>query len=99
DLAVQGHAGLAQPGDEAGVADALLPRGGVDARDPQAAELGLLVAAVAVGVVGGGEQRLGGDADARRAEPPVALGPREDLGTAAADGTGLGAWHLARPHS
>src|SRR5690606_19177822 len=64
DLAVERDPGLAQPRDEARVAEALLPGRGVDARDPQAAELGLLVAAVAVRVVGGVEERLGCDADA-----------------------------------
>ena len=50
-LAVHLDAGLLQPGDEARVGQAVLAHRGVDALDPQAAELALLVAPVAVGVL------------------------------------------------
>src|SRR4051794_41400775 len=50
DLAVEVDAGELQAMDEGAVAQAVLARGGVDADDPQAAEVALAVAAVAVGV-------------------------------------------------
>jgi hypothetical protein len=97
DLAVDLDAGLAQAVHEArvaGVAQALLARGGVDAADPQAPEVVLLVAAVAVLVVGGVEQRLLGDADALAAQAPEALGALQDLlVSGAADRPGLGSRH------
>ena len=49
-LAVQLDAGQRQAVDELRVAHAVLARGGVDAGDPQAAEVALAVAPVAVGV-------------------------------------------------
>src|SRR5215207_8128479 len=49
-LAVELDAGLLQAVHELAVAHALLAGGGVDAHDPEPAEVALLVAAVAVGV-------------------------------------------------
>src|SRR3981189_3098181 len=59
DLAVQLDAGQLEAVDERAVGHAVQARGGVDALDPQAAEVALAVAAVAVGVrVGLGEGLL-----------------------------------------
>src|SRR5439155_26499143 len=49
-LAIQLDAGQAQAVHQLRVAHAVLPRGGVDACDPQATEVALAVAAVAVGI-------------------------------------------------
>src|SRR5919112_4261867 len=52
-LAVELDAGQLEAVDERAVAQAILARGGVDAHDPQAAEVALAVAAVAVRGGGG----------------------------------------------
>ena len=57
-LAVELDAGQLEAVHELRVAHAVLARGGVDARDPQAAEVALAVAPVAVGVGVGLQQRL-----------------------------------------
>ena len=49
DFAVEFDLGLDQAGDEFAVAQAVHPRGGVDADDPQFAEFAFPVAAVAIG--------------------------------------------------
>src|SRR5215210_7832276 len=49
-LAVEQRAGGLEPGDQAAVGEAAQMGGGVDAHDPQAAKLPLLLPAVAVGV-------------------------------------------------
>src|SRR3954451_2913946 len=74
-LAVEFDAGQLQAVHELAVAQALLAGGGVDARDPEAAEVALLVAPVAVGVLVGLEQGLLGELVARVSLAPVALGP------------------------
>src|SRR5919112_4008898 len=51
DLPVDLDAGLAQPVDEHVVAHVVLPRGGVDAHDPEAAEIALLILAIAIRVL------------------------------------------------
>src|SRR5436190_21018849 len=58
DLAVYLDLGEAKAVHELAVRQSLAPRRGVDAGDPEAAEVALLVAAVAVGVAVGLEQRL-----------------------------------------
>src|SRR5206468_4262461 len=50
DLAIELHAGQLEAMHEGAVAHAVLARGGVDASDPEAAEVALAVAAVAVRV-------------------------------------------------
>ena len=52
DLAVDRDAGLDQARDQARVGRAVLARGGVDADDPERAEVAALLAAIARGVVG-----------------------------------------------
>src|SRR4051794_1843970 len=58
DLAVEVDAGELQAVDEGAVAHVVLARGGVDAHDPQAAEVALAVAAGAGGGGGGPPDRL-----------------------------------------
>src|SRR5262245_60576227 len=50
-LAVHGDAGLLDAGDELRVGEAMGAGAGVDALDPEGAEIALLVAAVAIGVL------------------------------------------------
>src|SRR5581483_4525621 len=50
-LAIQRDAGLLQAAHELSVSEAVLPRGGVDADDPEPAEVPLLAAAADVGVL------------------------------------------------
>src|SRR5918992_1975994 len=57
-LAVELDPRAAQAVHELAIGHALPPRGGVDANDPQLAEVALAIAAVAVGVGVGLEQRL-----------------------------------------
>jgi len=58
DLAVHLDLGEAKTVHELAVGQPLAPRRGIDAGDPEAAEVALLVAAVAIGVAVGLEQRL-----------------------------------------
>src|SRR5919198_659233 len=76
-LAVQLEAGLLDPVHEARVGQAVLAGGGIDARDPQPAEVPLAVAAVAVRVLVRLEQGLLGPLVARMGLAPVALRARE----------------------
>src|SRR5690606_11044019 len=62
-LAIQGDAGLHQAVDEAAVAHAVDAGRGIDARDPQGAELALLLLAADVGVLQRLRDRLLGDAE------------------------------------
>src|ERR1700722_20172295 len=62
-LAVDGETGLAQPVDQGAVGHPAQPRRGVDARDPQCAELTLLLATAAIGVLTGLDDRLLGGAE------------------------------------
>src|SRR5439155_12689138 len=77
DLAVQLALCCAQAVHELTVRHPLAARRGVDARDPEAAEVALAVAAVAVGVRVRLQQRLLGAPVARVALAAVALGARE----------------------
>src|SRR5690606_17305572 len=83
-LAVEGDAGLRQAVHEAAVAQAVDAGRGVDAGDPQRAEIPLLLLAADVGVLQGlGDGLLGNAAD-RAACVAVALGLVEDLRETAA---------------
>src|SRR4029453_2178059 len=79
DLAVDLDPGLAQTVDEPRVRQTVLPRPGPDPRDPQAPELRLAVATVAVSVLARVEELLLGYAVALRARPEIALGLAEHL--------------------
>src|SRR3954453_9199888 len=76
-LAVELDLGQAQAVHELAVAHALLAGGGVDALDPQAAEVALAVLAVAVGVRAGLEQLLLRPLVARVLLAAIALGALE----------------------
>src|SRR5262249_39688855 len=58
DLPIDRDAGLPQAGHQAAVRQAVLPRRGVDADDPQTAELALASASIAIGVAEGLLDRL-----------------------------------------
>src|SRR6266545_2927053 len=64
---------------EPAVRDARFARRGVDARDPERAELTLLLAAVAVGVVQRVERRLAGGADELVLCPAASFGGAQEL--------------------
>src|SRR5512138_1742226 len=83
-LAVQGDAGLEQPVHETAVAQTVEAGRGVDADDPQRAEIALLLLAVDVGVLLGLDDRLLGDAEDLAPGVVIALGTAEDLLVAAA---------------
>src|SRR5207244_7701805 len=78
DAAVQLDPGQLEPVHERPVAHPVLPRCGVDAGDPQAAEVALAVAAVAVRVGVRLDQRLLGPLVVRVRLAAVALGQRQD---------------------
>src|SRR6267154_318841 len=62
-LAIDGEARLVQPVDQRAVGHSVQPRRGVDAGDPQRAELTLLFAPAAIGVLTGLDDRLLGGAE------------------------------------
>src|ERR671923_581835 len=81
DLAVEVDAGELEAVDERAVAHAVLPRGGVDADDPQAAEVALAIAPVAIGVGVGLHDRLLGALVVRVRLAAEALRPLERRAT------------------
>src|SRR5580658_485285 len=62
-LAIDGETRLVQPVDQRAVGQPAQPRSGVNARDPQCAELALLLAPAAVGILTGLDDRLLGGAE------------------------------------
>src|SRR5262249_49051415 len=79
DLAVEVAAGFFQSRDEAIVREPVHPRSGVDAQDPQTAEVALARLAVACGVAEGLVHRLLGHAVGVALGPPVAGGELENF--------------------
>src|SRR5947209_8467082 len=77
DLAVELHPGRLEAVDELRVRQAVLACGGVDPRDPQAAEVTLAVAPVAVAVLVGLEHGLLRHPVVTAGVAPVALGQRK----------------------
>ena len=73
DLAVEGDAGFLDSAHEGGVGDTELVHAGIDAGDPEAAEIALLVAAIAVLVLEGLQDGLAGLADAGTTDKAVAF--------------------------
>src|SRR5580698_1012981 len=78
-LAVDGNAGLGEPGDEAAIVETERPHRRVEALDPQGAEGALSPLAVAKGVLVRLLDRLLGDADGVLAPAVIALGGFEHL--------------------
>ncbi len=72
NFAVQFDAVCVQGGDEAAVLDTLRAAGGIDAGDPELAELALAVAAVAVGILPGLHHLLIGALEQARLAAEVA---------------------------
>lgn len=93
-LAIELHAGFVQEGDEAAIAESFGAEGGIESQRPELAELALLHAAVAVGILAGFEFRGAGEFDFGFAAPHVALGLLEKI-AAAFDmlGASFDAWH------
>lgn len=80
DFAVEGEAVFLQLCDEGRVGFvAILADSGVEAHDPELAEVGLLVAAVGEGVAAGAHQRLVRSVELLRANAAVALRTFEDI--------------------
>src|SRR5690606_28055956 len=98
-LAVQGDPGLQQAVHEAAVAHAAGARSSIDTRNPQGAEMALLLLAAAVGVLQGLGDGLLGNAEDLAAGVVVALGLADDfLVTAARRDTTLDSCHFLSPH-
>src|SRR5690606_15980844 len=79
DLAIHLDAGLQQAMDEHAVAQAMFAGRGVDARDPQGAEIALLLAAIAIGILPGLDDGLVGRAEDLAAGVVITLGLGQDL--------------------
>ena len=79
DLAIQPHLARVEHVDEARVADSVLPDAGVEALDPQLAELPPSEPPVAVGVLAGPLDALDGRAEVAVGLAPVSLGGLDDL--------------------
>ena len=77
--AIQANLGLAQPGDQAAVGQAIGARGRVDTRDPQRAELALLLPTVTVRVLASLDDGLLGNVLDATAGAVVTLGAVENL--------------------
>src|SRR5206468_6699211 len=93
-FAVDLHSGLAKAVHQLVVGQPRLPRGGVDARDPQLSHLALAAAAVAEGISEGVQHGLVGRAEQQLFGEPEALGPVEDrLVTAMRGDAALDACH------
>src|SRR5690606_37855261 len=78
-LAIQPNLGHLETVHEATVGQPVHPRGRVDARDPQTAEVALLVAAIAIGVPVRLHHGLVGAAEQLGACSPLTLGHAENL--------------------
>lgn len=79
DLAVQPHLAPVEHVDEARVPDPVLPDSGVEALDPQLAELAPTEPPVAVGVLARPLDALDGRAEVAVGLAPVSLGGLDDL--------------------
>src|ERR1700678_2119092 len=99
-LAIDGETRLAQSVDQRAVGHAAQPRSGVDARDPQCAELALLLAPSAVSVLTGLDDRLLGGAEDLAPGIEVALRLLENfLVPSARDDTAFNSCHVLSPDS
>jgi hypothetical protein len=78
-LAVQAHVGPLEAADQLAVAEAVHAGGGVDPGDPEAAEVTLAAATVAVGIAEGLHDPLVGGAEQAAVAPLEAAGEAKDL--------------------
>src|SRR5260370_17948989 len=76
-LAVDLHSGLAKAVHQFVVGQPRLPRGGIDASDPELPHLALAAPPVAVGISEGVKDRLVGGTEKQLLRKPEALGPIE----------------------
>src|SRR5258707_1027609 len=98
DLAVDLDPGAGEPGDKSAVGEAMLAHGGVDALDPQGAEVTLLLLAADIVVLQRPVGRGIGRGDVVLAAAAHALGLLEDLLAAGVAGYGTwGATHGSDP--
>src|SRR5690606_13082745 len=98
DLAIDLDAGLQQAMDQDAVGQALLAGRGIDARDPQCAEVALLLAAIAVGILPGLDDRLVGRAEYLAAGVVITLGLGQDLlVSASGDDAAFDSCHVSIP--
>src|SRR5262245_33693787 len=97
-LAVHLDVRALESGDQAAVREPVDARGGIDARDPQTAEVTLLRATVLVRELAGTLHRLQRRLEQLAPSTVVALGGFEDLAPPGAAGDdGFGAWHRSSP--
>src|SRR5436309_2725441 len=93
-LAVDSRAGGLESGHQLRIRDAVQARGGVDAGDPEPAEIALAILAAGEGRVERLVHRLLGDAVTARLHPVVALGELQDLRAAVLTfWASFDAWH------
>jgi hypothetical protein len=93
DLAIEFDVGLEQSGDEFAVAEAQRADGGVDARDPEPAEISLSVAAIAVGVDAGADEVFFGGSGEASTAADVSLRLLEQTIFGPGTGSALGGSH------
>ena len=80
NLAVQLDTGFLQLVDKSGIGlVAVVAERGIEAHDPELAEVGLLVAAVSESVAARAHQRLMGGMELLRADAAIALGAFQDI--------------------
>src|ERR1700749_4266758 len=91
DLAVDHDPGAGEPGDKSAVGQAMLAHGGVDALDPESAEVTLALLAADIVVLQRLIDRGIGRGDVVLAAAAKAFGGLEDLGPAGMAGYGTGA--------
>ncbi len=78
-LAVNGNLSLAEAVDKSAIGQSVVADGSVDTLDPQGAEIALLDATIAVGVLAGLFDGLLGDTDRRLSAAVLTLGSLQDL--------------------
>src|SRR5690606_622692 len=78
-LAVDGNLSLAEAVDKSTIGQSVIPHGGVDTLDPEGAEIALLDATIAIGVLAGLFDGLLGDTDRGLAAAIIALRSLQDL--------------------
>lgn len=100
NLAVQLDARLGKLVNELAVADAEFTNSGIEADNPQRAEVTLLVAAVSVGILTGVGHGVDSKAKVRLATAIEALGGLKDFFAAfAGRNSGFSAWHSYTPYA
>lgn len=100
NLAVDCHSSLIQAVDHSAVGQTAFTRGGIDACNPQGAELALPLAAVTVGILTGLDDALGSYAEDAVASTTMTLGLIDNFFVSGAGGDAtFYSWHSLVPRS